>query len=46
MGLDWLISDNRFFDVLPRGLSKGPSVRRLADHLSLEPPACWWPGTR
>jgi HAD superfamily hydrolase (TIGR01484 family) len=37
LGLDWLISDNRFFDVLPRGVSKGPSVRRLADHLSLEP---------
>ncbi len=37
MGLDWLISDNRFFDVLPRGISKGPSVRRLADHLSLDP---------
>jgi HAD superfamily hydrolase (TIGR01484 family) len=37
LGLDWLISENRFFDVLPRGISKGPSVRRLADHLSLEP---------
>lgn len=37
MGLDWLISDNRFFDVLPRGISKGPSIRRLADHLSLDP---------
>lgn len=36
LGLDWLISDNRFFDVLPRGVSKGPSIRRLADHLSLD----------
>ena len=35
MGLDWLISDNRYFDVLPRGVSKGPSIRRLVDHLCL-----------
>ncbi|MBY8976799.1 HAD hydrolase family protein [Rhodobacteraceae bacterium NNCM2] len=37
MGLDFLISDNRFFDVLPRGVSKGPSLVRLADHLSIDP---------
>ena len=36
MGLDWLISDNRFFDVLPRGVSKGPSIRRLVRHLGME----------
>lgn len=36
MGLDPLISDNRYFDVLPRGVSKGPSIRRLAAHLSLD----------
>ncbi|AJE46166.1 HAD-IIB family hydrolase [Celeribacter indicus] len=35
MGLDWLISDNRFFDVLPKGVSKGPSIRRLVDHLGI-----------
>ena len=33
MGFDVLISDNRFFDVLPRGVSKGPSLLRLLDHL-------------
>lgn len=31
MGLDSLISDNRYFDVLPRGVSKGPSLRRFVD---------------
>lgn len=36
MGLDWLISDNRFFDVLPKGVSKGPSIRRLVDHLDMD----------
>ncbi|PJE26632.1 Mannosylfructose-phosphate phosphatase [Pseudooceanicola marinus] len=35
LGLDWLISDNRYFDVLPRGVSKGPSIRRLIDHLEI-----------
>ena len=25
LGLDAIVSDNRFFDVLPRGVSKGPS---------------------
>lgn len=37
LALDWLISDNRFFDVLPKGVSKGPSIRRLAAHLGLAP---------
>ncbi|HBT02424.1 MAG TPA: alpha,alpha-trehalose-phosphate synthase [Citreicella sp.] len=36
LGHDPLISDNRFFDVLPRGISKGPSLRRLVAHLGLE----------
>ncbi|WP_425071252.1 HAD-IIB family hydrolase [Sagittula sp. S175] len=36
LGADWLISDNRFFDVLPKGVSKGPSIRRLVDHLGLQ----------
>lgn len=35
LGLDWLISDNRFFDVLPKGVSKGPSIKRLIAHLGL-----------
>lgn len=35
MGADALISDNRFFDVLPRGISKGPSLLRLMDHLGV-----------
>ncbi|MGR3365576.1 MAG: HAD-IIB family hydrolase [Maritimibacter harenae] len=36
MELDWLISDNRYFDVLPKGVSKGPSIRRLVDHLGMD----------
>jgi len=35
MGLDALVSDNRFFDVLPRGVSKGPSLRRLLAQLGV-----------
>jgi len=37
MGFQPLISDNRFFDVLPDGVSKGPSLRRLVEHLSIQP---------
>ncbi|WP_037262837.1 HAD-IIB family hydrolase [Roseivivax halodurans] len=36
MGLDALMSDNRYFDVLPRGVSKGPSLRRFVDHHGLD----------
>lgn len=36
MGLDVLISDNRFFDVLPPGVSKGPSLLRLVEHLAVD----------
>ncbi|WP_158964956.1 HAD-IIB family hydrolase [Chachezhania sediminis] len=36
LGLDALISDNRFFDVLPKGVSKGPSLRRLLEYLGVE----------
>lgn len=36
MGLDALVSDDRFFDVLPRGVSKGPSLRRLLAHLGVD----------
>jgi len=35
MGYDVLMSNDRFFDALPRGVSKGPSLRRLVDHLGL-----------
>lgn len=35
LGLDAIISDNRFFDVLPKGVSKGPSLLRLMDHLGI-----------
>jgi HAD superfamily hydrolase (TIGR01484 family) len=37
MGADVLMSDNRFFDVLPRGISKGPSLLRLIKHLGVAP---------
>lgn len=36
LGLDTLISDNRFFDVLPKGVSKGPSLLRLLAHVGIE----------
>ncbi|MEP2642810.1 HAD-IIB family hydrolase [Roseobacter sp.] len=32
MGFDVLISDNRYLDVLPKGVSKGPSLLRFLDH--------------
>lgn len=35
MGLDHLTSDNRYFDVLPRGVSKGPSLLRLIANLGI-----------
>lgn len=35
-GFDVLISDNRYFDVLPKGVSKGPSLRRLLTHLGVD----------
>lgn len=38
LGLDWLISDNRFFDVLPKGVSKGPSIKQLIAHLGIPEP--------
>lgn len=36
LGLDALVSDNRFFDVLPKGVSKGPSLLRLLTHLRVD----------
>lgn len=38
IGLDWLISDDKFFDVLPKGVSKGPSLKRFARHMDLAEP--------
>ena len=38
MGYDVLISADRYFDVLPRGVSKGPSLRRLVAHLDVDEP--------
>ncbi|MEX2521063.1 MAG: HAD-IIB family hydrolase [Paracoccaceae bacterium] len=35
LGFDSLVSDNRFFDVLPPGVSKGPTLRRLIAHLGV-----------
>lgn len=36
LGLDALTSDNRFFDVLPKGVSKGPSLLRLLAYLGID----------
>lgn len=36
LGLDTIVSDNRFFDVLPKGVSKGPSLLRLLAHLNID----------
>ena len=33
LGLDVQRSDNRFLDILPRGVSKGPSLLRLLEYL-------------
>lgn len=35
LGLDTLISADRYFDVLPRGVSKGPSLRRFVAHMGV-----------
>jgi HAD superfamily hydrolase (TIGR01484 family) len=40
MGLDALISANRFFDVLPKDVSKGPSLLRLLTHLGVSNERC------
>lgn len=36
-GFDVLLSANRFLDVLPPGVAKGPTLLRLVDHLDLDP---------
>ncbi|MEW9921298.1 HAD-IIB family hydrolase [Marimonas sp. MJW-29] len=40
LGLDALISDNRYFDVLPKDVSKGPSLLRLITHLGVDSRRC------
>lgn len=40
LGLDALISDNKFFDILPKGVSKGPSLLRLLTHLGVPNDRC------
>jgi HAD superfamily hydrolase (TIGR01484 family) len=35
LGFDCLLSASRFFDVLPRGVSKGPTLTRLVETLGL-----------
>ncbi|MXQ06332.1 HAD hydrolase family protein [Alphaproteobacteria bacterium GH1-50] len=37
LGFDTLVSDDKYFDVLPKGVSKGPSLLRLVEHLDLSP---------
>ena len=37
LGYDALVSADRFFDVLPRGVSKGPSLMRLIHFLDTNP---------
>lgn len=36
-GYDALTSDDLYFDILPRGVQKGPTLRRVADALPLAP---------
>lgn len=40
LGLDALVSDNRFLDVLPKGVSKGPSLSRLLAYLDVDERRC------
>ncbi|MEO6031970.1 MAG: HAD family hydrolase [Burkholderiaceae bacterium] len=34
-GFDWLLSADTYLDVLPRGVSKGPTLLKLVGHLEL-----------
>jgi HAD superfamily hydrolase (TIGR01484 family) len=40
MGLDALVSADRYFDVLPKDVSKGPSLLRLLEHLGIDNRKC------
>jgi HAD superfamily hydrolase (TIGR01484 family) len=35
-GFDGLISDNKYFDVLPRGINKGSTLQRVINYLKIE----------
>ena len=37
MGFDTLVSDSKYLDVLPKGVSKGPSLKRLVSYLGITP---------
>lgn len=37
LDVDVLVSDNRFVDILPRGVSKGPTLLRVLETLRIEP---------
>ena len=37
LGFDVLLSDNKYFDVLPRGVQKGPTLLRTLQALNLAP---------
>lgn len=40
LGLDGLVSADRYFDVLPKDVSKGPSLLRLLTHLGVPNDRC------
>ncbi|MBY6202175.1 HAD family hydrolase [Maritalea mobilis] len=40
MGLDSLVSADCYFDVLPKDVSKGPSLLRLLEHLGIDNRKC------
>lgn len=37
LDVDVLVSDNRFVDILPKGISKGPTLKRLINTLGIAP---------
>lgn len=37
LGCDLLVSDGRYLDVLPRGVSKGSTLRALTEYLGMDP---------
>jgi HAD superfamily hydrolase (TIGR01484 family) len=36
-GFDYVMSGDRYLDVMPKGVSKGPSLLKLIEHLNLNP---------
>lgn len=37
LGFDGLMSDNKYFDVLPKGINKGSTLRRVIDAMGVNP---------